>query len=113
VTVRSTRLGAYTVSSSGWNLLFTCPAGWRTIVRDIRVDGSSSAGGDCVIVIQDNALSENLNVFHETLAANAFGSWTGWVVLNPGNSIAILYTGQPFAAWGSGTLLKLTGTEAP
>jgi hypothetical protein len=54
----------------------------------------------------------SMNIVAVDNPGNMFGVWSGWTVLNPGDTIDINSTAVPVSYWASGTLLQLTGSEA-
>jgi hypothetical protein len=113
VTVRSTKLGAIGGADPGWWFLYVCPNGWRTIVKDIRFDNAGQPPTTLTIIVQDQAQNINLNIVGEIMDANSHSFWVGWLVMDAGESIVVNSSAANFNCWISGTLLQLTGAEAP
>ena len=113
MTVRSTMLGRQEIAAAGSAVLFTCPAGWRTIVKDIQYSlGAGSTGTANVWFVPLSGMSA-LFLFTDTFQTHGYGAWNGWTVMNAGDQIFANAVGNPIRYWCSGTLLRLTGAEAP
>jgi hypothetical protein len=111
MTVRSTRLGAIHDASSGWWTLYISPNGWRTIVKDMRWDNAGQAATTIVVIAGNQAGTTQINLVHDAMEGNSIGSWTGWLVMDPGDYLSINSSTTGFSAWFSGTQLQLTGAE--
>jgi hypothetical protein len=78
---------ALITSSTTHQVLYTCPSGYRVILRSFAATNRSVTAGSCYLY-----LPEPNQVFRQTLAArsNAGDSfeWRPWLVLYEGESVA-------------------------
>lgn len=111
MTVRSTRLGFGQIASGAFHSIYTCPAGWRTIVKSVNVDNSGGAATNVTILAQNASGSTNANLALLSLTNNTAYLWSGWVVLNPADQLFLYSSAAALDYWASGTLLQLTGSE--
>jgi hypothetical protein len=111
VTIRSTKLGVLHETVAGWFQLYQSPVGWRTIVRSIYYDNAGYPIDRITVIAQDTVAGVSINLVGDDLPADGHNSWTGWLVLNPGDTIQVNSSVTGFTVWASGTLLQLTGAE--
>lgn len=111
MTVRSTQLVAINMTVAQGTFVYTCPAGWRTIVKDAQISYTGGTSGPAALIIA-LAAGYNLYLFSQTLSSSAAQyQWNGWTVLNPGDRLYMSLTAISASVIISGTLLQLTGAE--
>jgi hypothetical protein len=111
MTVRSTQLAAYHSTAAFTGTVFTCPDGWRTIVKDISALNTTTGLTLVQAYSYHPANGAYVLLINEQLAGNTSGFWSGWVVLNPGDLVQVAVQEAGVNVWISGTLLQLTGAE--
>lgn len=84
-------------------LVFTCPAGVTTLVKDIRV--SAPVGNVTGIFVYIASGAANVTVLGGTLNAGLAKSEMPWLALEPGDQLRIGVTGSSLAYFISGSLL--------
>lgn len=86
--------------------VWTVPAGFVAILKDIRVsspDGSAERG---VVYVDSGPI--RLSLVDQALPAPGLASVQGFIVLAAGESVGMFSRGQRIRAWGSGSLLDVT-----
>lgn len=104
--VRTKLLAAGSVGSAGSPVVvYTCPAGETTIVKDVRLSNSTGAGVNCLLFLVSGPLFVRL--FAETIPAQEIRGMMPWCVLEPGQQLAIeLNAASGIRHWLSGTQLE-------
>lgn len=111
MTVRSTKLGYLDLTAGTQATLFTCPAGWRAILKDLRASVGTAPPFDIQVWVINQPTSDRIHLLWQTGVTTNTLSATGGMVLNPGDLIQCYCAQQPVRFWASGTLLQLTGQE--
>lgn len=111
MTVRSTQLAAYTSTGAFTGTVYTCPAGWRTIVKSVQVFNGAAASQLVELWLYRFANNEQLKLYSKSIPAGTIDQWNGWSVMNPTDVIQVNVAAANIAFWASGTLLQLTGQE--
>jgi len=111
VTARSTQLAAYHSTAAFTGTVFTCPTGWRTIVKSVSAFNTTAASSLVQSYVYHPANGAYVLTLNSTLQANTASFWDGWVVLNPGDLLQVALQVAGINVWASGTLLRLTGAE--
>lgn len=105
--VYSTRFCNSSISSAGDTTLYTVPAGFRAVLRDVDI----YFGGATGIVVELRATGINFVPFAATTTDPEPGVWRGRQVLNAGESltvhVATLPAGGGLNVFASGYLLTL------
>jgi hypothetical protein len=111
VTVRSTRLAfiqtVVDVSTTG----FTCPAGWRAIVKSVQVSTNTSTPFDVQVWATISTATNQVHLLWQTGVTTLVVVASPWLVLYPGDKLVAWSHTQPVRVWISGTMLLLTGVE--
>lgn len=113
MTVRSTKLATATVPASTQATIYTVPTGYRVIVKSITWTDFSGTSDSVQLNITDQTNGTAVYLFDLATLPARRGDWTGWMVLHAPDIIQAAVGGQPVSFWVSGTMLQLTGTEAP
>lgn len=87
--------------------LFTCPIDRTVILKSVLVHSQSSVAG--LVSISVNAVGGGVSIplIQQQFESGAFAEWNGWVVLEAGDYVYIIYDSGPIDSWGSGALLPV------
>jgi hypothetical protein len=113
VTVRSTQLGVYHSTAPVTPSLFTCPTGWRTIVKSAYIDNQNADSLHYTLIFGSQKAGVGITLVTGVLNTNTQAGWNGWLVMDPGDTLSAYLQDSSMAIVVSGTLLLLTGQEAP
>jgi hypothetical protein len=113
VTVRSTQLGAYHSTAAATPIVYTCPNGWRTIVKSAYVDNQSASTLHYTLIFGCQRAGVGITLTTGPLETNTQSGWDGWLVMDAGDTLSVYMQDAGMAIVVSGTLLLLTGQEAP
>lgn len=111
MTVRSTLLAAWVAPSTAAATIFTVPTGWRAILKGLVYDNYTTGTTTLAVVMTHSATGLQIVLVSTTINQNTSSSWSGWVVLNPGDYLSVVPGLSGMRVWASGTLLQLTGGE--
>jgi hypothetical protein len=107
VTVRSSLLGTANVSDSSAHVLYTVPAGYRTIVKSIIVKGGATAASRAAFrLLRSGTALANFSAFMS--AINTSGDTVfllPWLVMNAGDSLDVTFSAA------AGGWVAVSGTE--
>lgn len=102
--VRSARLAAGTSGALGSETtLFTCPSGYTTLLKDLRVSVAASGNIRTVVWLQSGAV--RVSLLDVTLGEFATVERQGFMVLEPGDELRVFASGAQARVWASGALL--------
>lgn len=86
--LRTKRLAAHVTSSTGAETVYTCPTGFRAVVRDIS---SANFGGAAVtrliVALVPSGGSDVDRIQVQPIAVDEVAHWTGELVLEPGDQL--------------------------
>jgi hypothetical protein len=103
---RSQRLLSFqSGSAAGTSGTFTCPDGHITLIKSgyFHNGTSSAVTVTWLTVTKDGAVG--LALVLEDVAAGATLTWSGWIVLNPGDHTFFSLSGGATSGWISGSVL--------
>jgi hypothetical protein len=102
-TVRSQSLLAWTLDGTNFSNPFTVPASTVVLVKSAQwFQGGVTVGN---VVLRINAGSQQVQIRLTLPAWPQHAEWSGWIALNPGDTIMV-YSDQPSTyAWVSGAVL--------
>jgi hypothetical protein len=111
VTTRSAVLGHFqsTVSVLSGNV-FTVPAGQTWIVKSVVTLNGNGSSSAAVVSVSTTPTAMGVYLVNKTLAGVTADYWEGWVVMVPGDVLAVLAGLDNVRFWISGT--KLIGVAS-
>jgi hypothetical protein len=104
VPVRTARLALADSGTGVVKTIYTVPGGKTAIVKDVRINSASGPATRCVILGQSGATS--VAIFDRALEADQTASVQGFMVLEPGDRIAVFAEGASVSVWASGSELE-------
>jgi hypothetical protein len=105
MTTRSTKLFGGTIANTGSTILYTCPEGEVALFKSCGFAQPGATATDFSAWVGAGDGSAAITFRTGTLESNKFDWWEGWIVLEPGDQIAV-YVNQPgLQVWASGALL--------
>lgn len=103
----SSLLVRFASSSSGLHLIYTAPAGYVTVVRDISVANTSGSSEAYSLYASGNpGPTSAFILINGSLANDAVDQWEGRQVLNAGDTLTLSIGGADFTCLISGYLLS-------
>lgn len=121
MTVRTAQLGSGNpAGGSGWNVIYTCPAGRTTILKDVRVLNNGPTVSTFAVEVRRPVGSGlpgpvGVTVLTGSLAANGLAAVTeGFIVLEPGDQIRMIVVepaNTTTNVWTSGAILSGTSPD--
>lgn len=97
--VRAASIAAGTIA------LYQVPAGNQFILKDVRLQGPTGAA-NVTLFITGPAGNPTLAIAKVALAAGqAYGGWSGWLVINGGDFLAANFDVAGIGYWVSGAVL--------
>lgn len=111
MTTRSAVLGHFqsTVSVLSGNV-FTVPAGQTWIVKSVVTLNGNGSSSAAVVSVSTTPTAMGVYLVNKTLAGVTADYWEGWVVMVPGDVLAVLAGLDNVRFWISGT--KLIGVAS-
>lgn len=86
-------------------ILATVPAGETWIVKSASVVNIAAGAQTVSLLARRPSVPVAVTFYTESLNASAVGQWNGWVVLAPGDQLALVMTVGPGRVWVSGSRL--------
>ena len=107
MTTRSVVLFANSYVGRPSGVLFECPAGFHAILKSAYATNQGANMADVSVVVQRNSPYTSVYLGKTQLASLASWTWEGWIVLEPTDSLHLIFYTGPFHIWGSGALLPV------
>lgn len=105
MTTRSAVLWAETSVGRPGGILYTCPAGFVTILKSAYATNHSGQPSNVILYVLQGTPQVIVRLVNRDMALGESAAWEGWLVLEPGNQLVLDWTLGPIATWGSGALL--------
>jgi hypothetical protein len=102
---RSQRLIAFSVDAGGGSGFWTCPADHVTLVKSVLAYNSSTASVSLNITFFATGTAIQTTLHAAAIGAGASFDHEFLVVLNPGDTVGMAFSGGPASAWLSGAVL--------
>lgn len=92
-------------SGGGNSPSWTCPAGYVTLVKSLYLHNPTGSTGQALMIANDQGVFAMI-VAMAQLTSGAQGSWSGWIALNPGNTLYVNCNIGGVYFWVSGAVLS-------
>lgn len=102
MTTRTSRLAVGNSTTSAVVVVYTCPAGKTAIVKDVRLYAGSSVGRAVFLARHSGT---DVSIIDEPMTASSVTQKQGFIVLEPGDQLAVYSSTNTFAFWASGAEL--------
>lgn len=102
--VRTKQLAAGTqVAGAGVSSVYTAPAGETVILKDVRIWAFAGAVTRCLFTVRSGVATALID---RALTSNEVVAIPGFIVLQAGDQLEALATGNDFRFWASGAELE-------
>jgi hypothetical protein len=88
-------------------LLYTCPAGFHAILKSFYVTNQAAVAGNFTLVLTRGSPYTSVYLVVKNVPSLGYEAWEGWLVLEPGDNLQLLWDAGVPHVWGSGALLPL------
>jgi hypothetical protein len=105
MTVRSQALIVADIAAASSSPAFVCPQGYITLVKSAYYQNVNATAATAQIILNSSAAGFSFAAVNTAVSATSSNAWTGWIALNPGDSISVLVEGASLAMWVSGAVL--------
>lgn len=107
--IRNSAVAQGIVADTTFHTVYTVPASTNFILKSILVSQQSGGAVTVTVTIHDQVSGANIEAALIADAAGQPGSWSGWVVLNTGNTIILNASVANTYYWISGAVLPFVG----
>lgn len=108
MTTRSTRLAAFSTATAGDAIIWTSPTGYVTLVKYAYYQNNASNTANPVLYLCNADNSVCVTLAKDTIVSTQLANWTGWAVLEPGDTVHLYSDQANVLIWLSGAVLPAT-----
>lgn len=108
--IRNARVASGSISVPGYTIVYTVPANTVLLLKHFTIHLFDNAAQIQQVLLTPSDAPNSLVVAAQSIAAQSYWTWSGWIALNAGDEIQINMAGAGIRYWFSGALLPFNPT---